>query len=196
MHSIFRFPPLMGLLLLASVPLAGAETPLPDPIAPAVVGRPLEETWAAPPARKKPAQTPKRPKQVLASKKAAPVPAAATAAVAPAAVQQRPAAQQLATQTLGARAANPPGFATFFSSRDQELVRRYYDATPASAGDPKWKIGERVPERSALTGVPRDVRTALPVLPPGYQYVQLDGEVVLVAVQSRVVVDGVSRGVR
>jgi hypothetical protein len=44
--------------------------------------------------------------------------------------------------------------------------------------------------------VPDDLRAALPVLPPGHQYVQLDGEVVLVAVQSRMVVDGVSRGVR
>ena len=45
-----------------------------------------------------------------------------------------------------------------------------------------------------MTGVPDEVRARLPALPPGHQYVQLDGEVVLVAVASRMVVDGVSRG--
>jgi hypothetical protein len=45
-------------------------------------------------------------------------------------------------------------------------------------------------------GGPDDVRASLPVLPRGHQYVQLDGEVVLVAVQSRMVLDGVSRNMR
>lgn len=52
------------------------------------------------------------------------------------------------------------------------------------------------PPRAALTGVPDEVRAALPLLPPGHQYVQLDGDVVLVAVQSRRVVDGISRSLR
>jgi Ni/Co efflux regulator RcnB len=44
--------------------------------------------------------------------------------------------------------------------------------------------------------VPDDLRAALSALPAGHQYVEVDGDVVLVAVQSRVVVDGISRSAR
>mgnify|MGYP003577897376 CR=1 FL=1 len=39
MHVKFRLPPLTGVLLLAAAtPFAAAESPMPDPIAPAVIG--------------------------------------------------------------------------------------------------------------------------------------------------------------
>lgn len=183
-------PTLAAALLLALLPLAGAETPTPDPVAPAVVGRPLDETWTVRPARKKPpaqaAQKAKRPPQVAASPaKAAPArPAAAVAAA--------PARNTAAMGNVRALAPVPLGPPTF-SSRDQMLVRKYYEASPSAVPAARWRIGERVPPDAAMTGVPRDVRAALTALPPGHQYVQLDGDVVLVAVQSRIVVDGVSR---
>ncbi|HYE40504.1 MAG TPA: hypothetical protein VEB23_11255, partial [Ramlibacter sp.] len=37
MHVTFRLPYLTGMLLLAATPFAAAESPLPDPIAPAVI---------------------------------------------------------------------------------------------------------------------------------------------------------------
>lgn len=183
-----------AVLLLALAPLVGAETPLPDPIAPAVVGRPVDETWTVKPARKKQpvAQKAQRPKQQVAasSSKAAPArPAVAAAVPAPAPAPRAPITAAMGNGALARIPLGPPAF----SNRDQELVRRYYESRPVAAQAPSWKIGERVPQAAAMTGVPREVRTALTALPPGHQYVQLDGDVVLVAVQSRIVVDGVSR---
>ena len=215
MHVTFRLPYLTGMLLLAATHFAAAESPLPDPIAPAVIGRPLDQIRPARPARAKPpAAKPDRPKQVAASNKAAPAPKRSTpVATAPAAAQQAPAPRPVAKQVPDPRAVPPtqvvgaaaqvarfasrtfaPG--AYFSSTDQALVRKYYEAAPVSGEGAKWKIGAPVPAGSALTGVPDDLRAALPALPRGYQYVQVDGEVVLVAVQSRTVVDGVSRHLR
>jgi Ni/Co efflux regulator RcnB len=84
----------------------------------------------------------------------------------------------------------------YISSRYQALVRQYYEANPPAGKSARWKIGEPVPPKAALTGVPDDLRARLPVVPPGHQYVQVDGEVVLLAMQSRMVVDGVSRALR
>lgn len=216
MHVKFRLPYLTGLLLLGATPLAGAQAPLPDPIAPAVIGRPLDQIRPERPVRQKPAAAkPNRPRQVAASsnKAVAPRPSAPAAAP-PAAVQRVPIPQQVTQPARDRRAdprtqmgagadqgmrvaSRPPGPGAYFSSEDQALVRRYYAAHPLSAQVArKWRVGEPVPPGAALTGVPDDVRAALPVLPPGHQYVQLDGEVVLVAVHSRTVIDVVSRGLR
>lgn len=94
----------------------------------------------------------------------------------------------------GSRLAGKPlDEGAYIGSRHRALVRKYYEASPASGKTAQWKIGEPVPQKAALKGVPDDLRAKLPVLPPGHQYAQLDGEVVLFAVQSRMVVDGVSR---
>lgn len=216
MHVMFRLPCLTGVLLLAATPFARAESPMPDPIAPAVIGRPLHEIRPTRPVRPKPmAVKPKRPKQVAARPKAAPkAAAAATAAVVvPAAVQSTPTPDRVAKQALDDRvdanvhAANDVGQGSnmgrkalapgaYIGSRHQALVRKYYAANPAAVEGPPWQIGEPVPAKAKLTGVPDDLRAALPRVPPGHQYVQVDGEVVLVAMQSRMVVDGVSREAR
>lgn len=213
MHVMLRLPHLTGVLLLAATPWAGAESPLPDPVAPAVIGRPLEQIRPARPLREKPAAAkPHRAKQVAAGKKGVPARAAAAVAAAPA-VQPAPAPQRVAKQAVddrvapGTPVADDVGKGTHFArkplapgaylgSRHQALVRKYYEAHPVSGPSANWKIGEPLPPRVALTGVPDPLRAALPALPPGHQYVQLGGEVVLVAVQSRVVVDGVSRAMR
>lgn len=214
MHVSFRLPYLAGVLLLVGTSVATAESPLPDPIAPAVIGRPLDQIKPARSVRQKPA-VPKshRTKRVAASREAASTRRSALPAPVPAAVPQASSARQVAKQlpahgadprpqaaagvaTVRAVASRPFGPGAYFSSQDQALVRRYYETHPASARGGKWKIGDPVPASAALTGVPDDVRAALPALPPGHQYVQLDDEVVLVAVQSRTVVDGVSRNVR
>lgn len=213
MHVI-RLPHLTGVLLLAAAPFAAAQSPLPDPIAPAVIGRPLDQIKPVRPARPKPAAVkPERPRQLAAGKQAVSAPPSSPVAVAPAAVHEVPASQRAAKQAVDDRAdprtyvpddvgkgtrfaSKPLGPGAYFSSRDQALVRRYYEARPMPGRPATWKIGEPVPPRAALAGVPDDLRAALPAVPPGHQYVQLDGEVVLIAVQSRMVVDGVGRGVR
>lgn len=209
MHVTFRFPHLAGVLLLLAGPFASAESPMPDPIAPAVIGRPLDRIRPARPLAQKPAAAkPGQRKLVAAGNKAAhpPRPAPVAMARAPLAVARAPVAAAPAPVAV-ARAAVPeapalqqvpsrvPGPGAYFSSKDHALVRGYYDAHPA-AGQAQWKIGEPIPPKSALTGVPDNLRAALSALPRGHQYVQVDGEVVLVAVPSRVVVDGISRGMR
>lgn len=212
MHVTYPLPHLIGGLLLAAAPsFSAAESPMPDPIAPAVIGRPLDEIRPVRPARQKQAtKKASRPKQASAGNRtapkraAAPVPAArAVANVAPAPRQvARPVAAQRDPRTVaGAAPATHAatrqfGPGSYFSSRDQKLVYDYYAAKPLAGPAPTWKIGERIPPKAALTGVPDAVRAALPPLPPGHQYVQVDGEVVLVALPSRTVVDGISRGGR
>jgi hypothetical protein len=213
-HMLLSLPHLAGMVLLAAMPSAGAQSTLPDPIAPAVIGRPLDQIKPVRPVRQKaPAAKPSRPGQVTAANKGVPARVAATPAVVPTAVQEAPPGPRVAKQAVDDRldvsarvtddvgqgtrfARKPLGPGAYFSGKHQALVRQYYEARPPSGQVATWKIGEPVPPRAALAGVPDDLRAALPVLPPGHQYVQLDGEVVLVAVQSRMVVDGISRGVR
>lgn len=210
MHVMLRLPHVLGMSLLAASACVAAEGPLPDPIAPAVIGRPLAEIRPAPPVRAKPAARPNRPKQVAGAGKA--VAAPLSVPVAAAAVQAAP-SQRVAKQAVDDRAdprtlvPNDVGRGTHFArkrlapgaylgSRHQAVVRKYYAGQPAAAAAAKWSIGEPVPAEARLTGVPDNVRAALPPVPPGHQYVQVDGDVVLLAVQSRMVVDGVSRAAR
>lgn len=222
MHVRLRLPYLSGMLLLAATPLAAAESPMPDPIAPAVIGRPLDQIRPVRPVRPKPmavkpkahakAKAKTQATQAAASSKPTPKPAAA-AAVVPASVQASAADDRVAKQALddhvdpnvqvsnnvgqGSRLGRKPlQPGAYIGSRHQELVRKYYAANPAATEGPPWQIGEPVPAKAKLTGVPDGLRAALPRLPPGHQYVQVNGEVVLVATQSRMVVDGVSRSAR
>lgn len=177
MHVSFPLPFVAGILLLAAASVARAETP-PDPVALAVIGRPLDRIQPARPVRQKP---------VAAKPRSAPVAAAPAPRAGPAThvAGAAPARPLLVTRVLA------PG--AYFSSEEQELVRRYYATSPAATTASRWKAGETMPEKAAITGVPDNLRAAFPRLPRGYQYVQLDGEVVVVAVQTRKVIDGVSR---
>ncbi|MCC2673224.1 MAG: hypothetical protein K0R58_171 [Ramlibacter sp.] len=217
----FRLPHLAAVLLVA-VTGAGAETPFTDPIPPAVVGRPLDQIKPPRPAQQAPAAKPNRPRPLATTRRATPTkpPQARTAAApaarvpaAPAAVMGNAATPRAAKEAVDdradprARVADDVGRGTRFarkpldagayiSSKYRALVRQYYEANPPSGKTAKWKIGEPVPRKATLTGVPDDLRARLPGVPPGHQYVQVGGEVVLLAVQSRMVVDGVSRSAR
>ncbi|NML44443.1 hypothetical protein HHL11_11825 [Ramlibacter sp. G-1-2-2] len=191
-----RFPHCAAALLLLAAPFARAESPMPEPIAPAVIGRPLDQIRPARPHRTQPAVAkPVRERDVAVANQAVRTPPPARVAIAVPAPQQMPARALPPAQVMGsspAIASRSPG-PGYFSSKDSALVHRYYEAHPASAQVAQWNIGERIPQRAELTGVPADLRAALPMLPPGHQYVQVDGQVALVAVQSRVVVDAISR---
>jgi Ni/Co efflux regulator RcnB len=199
------------------IPPAVVGRPL-DQIKPA---RPAQQAPAAKPNRPRPLATTRRATPTKAPQtRTAAVPAvrtpaapAARAPAAPAAVMGNAAAPRAAKEAVDdradprARAADDVGRGTRFarkpldagayiSSKYRALVRQYYEANPPSGKSAKWKIGEPVPRKATLTGVPDDLRARLPVVPPGHQYVQVGGEVVLLAVQSRMVVDGVSRSAR
>ena len=201
MQAPFRFPLLAGVVLLFAAPIAFAESPLPDPVAPAVIGPPLDQIRPARKHHEHPAVKPTSRKERVAHSRLVHAQPHAPVAFAPTAVQAAPPAQP-PTQVLGgvgqgARLASTPfGPGAYFSSSDHALVRSYYLAHPMSAQVAKWKIGEPIPQHSELTGVPDDLRGALSKLLPGHQYVEVDGDVVMVVVQSRVVVDGISRSMR
>ncbi len=260
MPVMLRLPHLSTVLMLAATTCVAAESPMPDPIAPAVIGRPLEQIRPARVAQKPAAiptatgtasdtatgsATADKPRQAAVARKpvaapaprvaaapsarVAPAPAAPVAAspgplalapapalAAPTAAPQAQPGQRAAkqavddrpdTRAMGAQAAVDVGQGThfarkplapgvYFGPKHQELVRKYYESHPASGKTPPWKIGEPVPSKAPLAGVPDELRATLPPLPRGHQYVQLGGEVVLVAVQSRMVVDGISRKAR
>lgn len=217
MHFMLRFSVLPGLLLLAGASFALAESPLPDPVAPAVIGRPLDQIKPARPARDKAAA--KRPGQAkaraAATTQAARVPKPAPPAFAPGPAQATQATQATphpARQALDDRAdprvrAPEVGKGTRFArkplqpgayigDRHRSAVRKYFEQHPVAGTAAHWQIGERVPRGARLAPVPPALLASLPQLPPGHQYVQLGGDVVLMAAGSRMVVDGVSRASR
>jgi hypothetical protein len=88
----------------------------------------------------------------------------------------------------------PLGEGAYIGQRHRKAVRKYYEQHPVLRPAVKWKIGEPVPAGAVAAMVPRGLLAVLPKVPPGHQYVELGGEVVLIASGSKMVVDGISRG--
>jgi hypothetical protein len=218
MHLTLRLPLLPGVLLLAGSALALAESPMPDPVPPAVMGRPLEPMRPAQPAREKPASQPAPQKPAAAkpaspryttARPAAPAPhAAPTPRAAPAAptaqraekravddrADPRMRVDDVGKGTHMARKALGPG--AYIGDRHRAAVRKYYAAHPASGTGGNWKIGEPLPHGAPLAAVPKGLLASLPKVPPGHRYIELGGDVLLIATGSNMVVDGVSRSAR
>lgn len=98
----------------------------------------------------------------------------------------------------------------YFNDRNRESVRVYY----ASAGHggkacppglakknngcmppgqaKKWQIGEPLPAAVVTYPVPPQILVSLPPVPVGHKYVQVAGDILLVAVGSMMVVDGIN----
>jgi hypothetical protein len=214
MHVMLRLSLLPGALLLAGASFALAESPMPEPVAPAVIGRPLEQWRPARPVPTKPAAAkPVRPKQASARPAAAPTvarqPVTAPQAVAPGLAQDAPTTRRPAKLAVDDRAdprmqvnevgkgthlaRKPLGPGAYFGDRHRTAVRKYYQEHPVSGAAASWQIGEAVPSGAPLTPVPKGLLASLPQVPPGHRYVQLGGEVVLIAAGSKMVVDGISR---
>ena len=97
----------------------------------------------------------------------------------------------------------------YFNTRSRDAVHKYY----ASAGKggkacppglakkdngclppgqaKKWQIGEPLPGDVEWVAPPRQIVVALPPLPPGHRYVQVAGDILLIAIGSKMVVDGI-----
>jgi Ni/Co efflux regulator RcnB len=96
----------------------------------------------------------------------------------------------------------------YFNDRHRETVRTYYASHEGKGCPPglakknngclppgqgaKWRIGERLPPTVVVQVVPQPVLVRLPPVPPGYRYVQVAGDVLLVAIGSQMVVDGIN----
>lgn len=203
-------------MLLFGTPFALAESPMPDPIAPAVIGRPLDQIVPAQRARPKarpakvaaaqqPAANPRATSERVAKPAAAATVLGAAPATLDAAGAQRPPKQAVDDRAgsgialpdvgQGTRLGRKPlAEGAYFAARHRHAARTYYAQNPVMRPPVHWKIGEPVPPGAVVTLPPRGLLAALPQVPPGHQYVELGGDVVLIAAQSRMVVDGISRG--
>jgi Ni/Co efflux regulator RcnB len=195
MPALLRLPLLTGVLLLgAQFALAAlAETPFTDPIPPAVLGRPLDQIRPSRPAKAKVAK-PERARETTARR-----PESAKAARKPPAASKTVAAPRARGDNVGQGthfARKPLGPGAYFGERHRSAVRKYYEDHPVSGRGAHWRIGERVPSGVPMAAVPAGVLASLPELPEGHRYVQLGGEVVLIAAQSKLVIDGISRSAR
>lgn len=91
--------------------------------------------------------------------------------------------------TRFARKPLAPG--AYFNDRARSAVQQYYAARPPRGEPARWKIGEPLPARASARGVPAPLLSALPKLPPGHRYLQVSGDILLVAA-SGMVVDGIA----
>lgn len=104
------------------------------------------------------------------------------------------------------RAPLKPG--AYFNDRSRNAVHTYYSSHPVRPCPPglakknngclppgqakKWQIGEPLPPTVVLAPVPQQIIVSLPPVPPGHKYVQVAGDILLIAVGSKMVVDGIN----
>jgi len=74
------------------------------------------------------------------------------------------------------------------------LVRRGAACGPAGGSADRWAIGLPLPKSAKALPLPAGLRSALPKAPPGNAYVLVDGDILLMASASRIVVDAVPAG--
>jgi len=105
-------------------------------------------------------------------------------------------------------ARKPLSEGAYFDNKNRAAVRKYYAALagkPCPAGQSEdclpgqaklpWRIGQALPAGAVVQPVPKGIRHSLPKQPPGLQYVQVGGDILLVANGSRMVVDGIDGAV-
>jgi Ni/Co efflux regulator RcnB len=89
-------------------------------------------------------------------------------------------------------ARKPLGPGAYFDDGNRARVHKYYEGHPVSGPAPRWQIGQALPPSLAVGAVPKPVLAGLPKVPPGHRYVQLGGDILLIAAGSRMVVDGIA----
>ena len=103
-------------------------------------------------------------------------------------------------------ARKPLGPGAYFDDANRKAVHKYYaeragKPCAVAAGStescqplqPKqpWRIGQPLPAGAIAQSVPKGLRQSLPKVPPGLKYVQVGGDILLVANGSKMVVDGI-----
>lgn len=112
------------------------------------------------------------------------------------------------------KGASQPGKApragAYFDDRNRNAVHTYYaSAGKNGKGCPpglakknngcmppgqakKWQVGHPLPTTVVTYAVPQQVLVSLPPVPVGHKYVQVAGDILLIAVGSMMVVDGIN----
>ena len=92
----------------------------------------------------------------------------------------------------------------YFSDRHRESVQHYYvshcppghakkhECMPRDHVKRVWVVGQPLPPTVVLAPPPPQLVVGLPAPPVGHRYVEVAGDVLLIAVGSKMVVDGIS----
>ena len=106
--------------------------------------------------------------------------------------------------------AKAPKAGAHFTDRNRTAVHAYYEsAGKGGKGCPpglakknngcmppgqakKWQVGQPLPSTVTFHPVPQQIVVSLPPVPVGHKYVQVAGDILLIAVGSKMVVDGIS----
>jgi Ni/Co efflux regulator RcnB len=94
--------------------------------------------------------------------------------------EHRRAARGYYSQHYGAGKACPPG-----------LAKKNNGCLPPGQAK-KWAVGQALPAGITLYPVPQPVLVYLPPAPAGHRYVRVAGDILLIAVGTQMVVDGIS----
>ena len=100
-----------------------------------------------------------------------------------------------------------PKQGAFFTVDNRDSVHHYYATAkkcppglakknngcmPPGQAKKQWVVGEPLPSSVVVYAVPQQIVVTLPPVPVGHKYVQVAGDILLVAVGSMMVVDGIN----
>ncbi len=108
----------------------------------------------------------------------------------------------------GPRHRDGPRVGGYFDDRQRDAVRHYYASYQGKRCPPglakkhngcmppghakKWHVGERLPTHVTVYQVPQPILVTLPPPPPRHRYVRVDGDVLLIAIGTMMVIDGIN----
>jgi Ni/Co efflux regulator RcnB len=109
----------------------------------------------------------------------------------------------------GRDVARKPQPGAYFNDRSRDAVTAYYGGRGGKACPPglakknngclppgqakkQWHVGQPLPPAVVLAPVPRQIVIQLPPVPAGHRYVEVAGDILLIAVGTRMVVDGIN----
>ncbi|GAB3765545.1 hypothetical protein GCM10028796_23030 [Ramlibacter monticola] len=100
-----------------------------------------------------------------------------------------------------------PEQGAFFTAGNRDAVHHYYASAkkcppglakknngcmPPGQAKKQWAVGQPLASSVVVHPVPQQIVVALPPVPVGHKYVQVAGDILLVAVGSMMVVDGIN----
>ena len=102
-----------------------------------------------------------------------------------------------------------PKHGAYFDDRNRDAVRQYYASNagkncppglakknngcmPPGQAKKQWAVGQPLPATVVVAPVPQPILISLPKPPSGHKYVQVAGDILLIAVGTKMVVDGIN----
>lgn len=95
----------------------------------------------------------------------------------------------------------------YFDAAHRDSVHRYYAGNRDANCPPglakkqngcmppgqakKWQVGQRVPQGVTIYTVPQPILATLPPPPPRHRYIRVSGDILLIAIGTQMVVDGI-----